>query len=78
MYMTAEDFKMSNKKKFILKENGKIAIGEAQKETKIKKTYTLSQKAISQLEDLSEQLGNNSISSTIEEIADIVTQLLEK
>lgn len=76
--MTAEDFKMSNKKKFVLTEDGGIAIKKAQKETKIKKTYTLSQKAISQLEDLSEKLGNGSISATIEEVADIVTQLLQK
>lgn len=73
-----EENKNMSKKKFILKEDGKIAIEKAQKETKIKKTYTLSQKAISQLEDLSERLGNNSISSTIEQVADIVTQLLEK
>ena len=69
---------MSNKKKFVLTEDGGIAIKKAQKETKIKKTYTLSQKAISQLEDLSEKLGNGSISATIEEVADIVTQLLQK
>jgi len=67
-----------NKKKFVLKEDGGIAIEKAQKETKIKKTYTLSQKAISQLEDLSQRLGNSSVSSTIEEVADIVTQLLDK
>ena len=67
-----------SKKEFVLKKNGKITIAEAQKETKIKKTYTLSQKAISQLEDLSQRLGNSSVSSTIEEVADIVTQLLDK
>ena len=69
---------MSNKKKFVITEDGGITIKKAQKETKIKKTYTLSPKAISQLEDLSEKLGNNSISSTIEQVADIVTQMLEK
>lgn len=69
---------MSNKKKFVLTEDGGIVIKKAQKETKIKKTYTLSQKAISQLEDLSEKLGNGSISATIEEVVDIVTQLLQK
>lgn len=70
--------KNMSKKEFVLKKNGKITIAEAQKETKIKKTYTLSPKAISQLEDLSEKLGNNSISSTIEQVVDIVTQLLQK
>ena len=78
MYITAEDFKMSNKKKFVITEDGGITIKKAQKETKIKKTYTLSQNAIDQLEDLSKKLGNGSISATIEEVADIVTQLLQK
>lgn len=69
---------MNNKKKFILTEDGGITIKKAKKETKIKKTYTLSQNAIDQLEDLSKKLGNNSISATIEEVANIVTQLLQK
>lgn len=67
-----------NKKKFVLREDGKIAIEKAQKETKIKKTYTLSQSTISKLEDLSKELENSSISATIEEVVDIVTQLLHK
>lgn len=67
-----------NKKKFVLKEDGGIAIEKAQKETKIKKTYTLSQSTVSKLEDLSEKLENSSISATIEEVVDIVTQLLDK
>lgn len=69
---------MNNKKKFVLTEDGGITIKKAQKETKIKKTYTLSQTTIDQLEDLSQKLGNNSISATIEEVVDIVTQLLQK
>lgn len=69
---------MNNKKKFVLTEDGGITIKKAQKETKIKKTYTLSQTTIDQLEDLSQKLGNNSISATIEEVANIVTQLLQK
>ena len=32
--------KNMSKKEFVLKKNGKITIAEAQKETKIKKTYT--------------------------------------
>ena len=69
---------MNNKKKFVITEDGGITIKKAQKETKIKKTYTLSQTTIDQLEDLSQKLGNNSISATIEEVANIVTQLLQK
>ena len=69
---------MNSKKKFVLTEDGGITIKKAQKETKIKKTYTLSQTTIDQLEDLSQKLGNNSISATIEEVANIVTQLLQK
>ena len=66
-----------NKKKFVLKNRG-IAIEKAKKETKVKKTYTLSQTTINQLEDLSKKLENSSISATIEEVVDIVTQLLQK
>ena len=69
---------MNNKKKFVLTEDGGITIKKAQKETKIKKTYTLSQTTIDQMVDLSQKLGNNSISATIEAVANIVTQLLQK